>query len=429
MSEGPKVVLIGAASTIFGPTTLRDLLLSPWLDGGHVALVDVAEEGLGRVLRFGRRMCAALERDCAVSATPDRKAALEGADFVVVSVARDRERTWKLDFDVPLRFGVRHVLGENGGPGGLFHGMRNIPLLLDIARDVEALAPNAWLINFTNPMPSLCMALARHSRLRFVGLCHQLRWAGYKIASEVLHIHEEDFRILAAGLNHFTWMLAITHAQTGEDLYPAFREALNRMPPDFEPLSRELYDVFGLFPAGGDGHVGEYIAHAWQYVGTEGYDWDWYHNRVRQVRAEVDAVIGGDEQVTQAWLADVSLERAKQIVEGLWGGDVHAEEAVNVVNGGAISNLPEDAIVEVPAHICRDRILPVQVGPLPPGIAQLCGRQVAVQELVVEAAVHGDRSAALQALVLDPLVPDVSTARRILDALLREHADYLPQFS
>lgn len=428
MSEGPKVVLVGAASTIFGPTTLRDLLLSPQLEGGHIALVDVAEEGLASVLRFGQRLCEALGRQCTVSATPDRRAALEGADFVVVSVARDRERTWKLDFDVPLRMGVRHVLGENGGPGGLFHSLRNIPLLLDIARDVEALAPNAWLINFTNPMPSLCMALARHSRMRFVGLCHQLRWAGYKIVAEVLGVPEDDLRILAAGLNHFTWMLAITHAHTGQDLYPAFREALNRMPPDFEPLSRELYDVFGLFPAAGDGHAGEYIAHAWQYVGTQGYDWDWYHNKVRQMRAEVDAVISGDDQVTQAWLAGPSLERAQQVIGSLSGAGDHAEEAVNVVNGGAISNLPRDAVVEVPAHVCRDRVLPMQVGPLPPGIAQLCGRQVAIQELVVQAAVHGDRSAALQALVLDPLVPDVSTARRILEALLREHAAYLPQF-
>ena len=428
MSHSPKIVLIGAASTIFGPSTLRDLLLSPTVEGGHIALVDVAEEGLARVLTFGQRLRAALGRECVLSATADRRAALKDADFVIVSVAQDRERTWKQDFDIPLRLGVRHVLGENGGPGGLSHSLRNVPLLLEIARDVEALAPRAWLINFTNPMPSLCMALARYSTVRFVGLCHQLRWAGYKIVSEVLRLPEADLQILAAGLNHFTWMLAINHAHTGEDLYPAFREQLGRMPPDFEPLSRELYDVFGLFPAAGDDHVGEYVGHAWQHVGTTGYDWDWYHEKVRQVRAEVDSAIRVDEASLQVWLAGASLERARQVIEGLWGSSEHEEEAVNVVNHGAISNLPEDAIVEVPAQICRGRILPAQVGPLPPGIAQLCGRQVAIQELVVEAAVHGDRSAALQALVLDPVVPDVSTARRLLDALLREHAAYLPQF-
>ncbi len=428
MRQGPKVILIGAASTIFGPATLRDLLLSPSLEGGHIALVDVAEEELDRVLRFGQRMRDALGRQCALSAATDRKAALKDADFVVVSVARDRERTWKLDFDIPLRLGVRHVLGENGGPGGLSHSLRNIPLLLEIARDVEALAPRAWLINFTNPMPSLCMALARHSSLRVVGLCHQLRWAGYKIVSEVLGLPEEAFKILAAGLNHFTWMLAVTHAQTGEDLYPAFRERLSRMPSDFEPLSRELFDVFGLFPAAGDGHVGEYIGHAWQYVGTKGYDWDWYHEKVRQVRAEVESVARGEEAALQAWLERASVERVQQVITGLWMGDDHMEEAVNAVNGGAISNLPMDAVVEVPARICRDRILPMQVGPLPAGIAQLCARQVAIQELAVQAAVHGDYGAALQALALDPVVPDVNTARRVLDALLRAHAEYLPQF-
>jgi len=171
--RSPKIVLIGAASVIFGPTTIRDLLLSPALQGSEIVLVDIAGEGLEPVLHFAERLNEVLGRECRISATADRRQALPGADFVVVSVAVDRERTWKLDFEIPLRHGVRHVLGENGGPGGLSHSLRNIPLLLDIARDIEALAPRAWVINFTNPMSRLCSALARHTRLRFVGLCHQ----------------------------------------------------------------------------------------------------------------------------------------------------------------------------------------------------------------------------------------------------------------
>ena len=286
--KSPKVVLIGAASTIFGPTTLRDLLLSPVLQGSEIALVDIAEQGLESTLRFGERLNAVLGRGCALSATTDRKAALPGADFVVVSVAVDRERTWKLDFEIPLRYGVRHVLGENGGPGGLSHSLRNIPLLLDIAHDIEALAPSAWVINFTNPMSRLCLALARHSRVRFVGLCHQIH-EGYRLVSEALGIHPEEIQLLAAGLNHFTWILAMTHRQTGEDLYPALREKLKQTPAGFDPLSRELLDIFGLFPTGGGQHVGEYIGDAWRHVGTDGYDWGWYHNRMAQVRGDVEA--------------------------------------------------------------------------------------------------------------------------------------------
>lgn len=425
--RGPKIVLIGAASVIFGPTTIRDLLLSPALQGSEIVLVDIAEAGLEPVVRFAERLDEALGRGCRIWATPDRRQALPGADFVVVSVAVDRERTWKLDFEIPLRHGVRHVLGENGGPGGLSHSLRNIPLLLDIARDIEALAPQAWVINFTNPMSRLCLALARHTRLRFVGLCHQIH-EGYRIVSEVLGMRPTDIQLLAAGLNHFTWILSMTDRRTGEDLYPRFCERLQAMPPAFEPLSRELYDIFGLFPAVGDQHAGEYIGDAWRHVGTGGYDWDWYHRKVAQVHGDVEAIVRGDADATRQWLASPSVERAQQVITGLWAGNGGFEEAVNVVNGGAIPNLPDGAIVEVPAYVARDRILPLQVGPLPAGIAELCARQVAIQELVVQAAVHGDRKAALQALALDPVVPDMETARRVLDELLRTHAAYLPQF-
>lgn len=425
--RSPKIVLIGAASVIFGPTTIRDLLLSPTLQGSEIVLVDIAEAALEPVVRFAERLNEALGRECRIWATPDRRQALLGADFVVVSVAVDRERTWKLDFDIPLRHGVRHVLGENGGPGGLSHSLRNIPLLLDIARDIEALAPHAWVINFTNPVSRLCLALARHARLRFVGLCHQIH-EGYRIVSEALDMRLADIHLVAAGLNHFTWILTMTDRRTGEDLYPRFRERLQAMPPAFEPLSRELFDIFGLFPAVGDQHAGEYIGDAWRHVGTGGYDWDWYHRKVAQVHGDVEAIVRGDADATRRWLAGPSVERAQQVITGLWTGSGGFEEAVNVVNGGAIPNLPAGAIVEVPAYVCRDRILPVQVGPLPTGIAELCARQVAIQELVVQAAVHGDRKAALQALALDPVVPDMETARRVLDELLRAHAAYLPQF-
>lgn len=425
--RSPKIVLIGAASVIFGPTTIRDLLLPLALQGGEMVLVDIAEEGLEPVLHFAERLNEALGRDCRIWATTDRRQALPGADFVVVSVAVDRERTWKLDFEIPLRYGVRHVLGENGGPGGLSHSLRNIPLLLDIARDIESLAPQAWVINFTNPMSRLCLALARHTRLRFVGLCHQIH-EGYRIVSEVLGMRADDIRLLAAGLNHFTWILSMTDRRTGDDLYPAFRERLRAMPPRFEPLSRELYDIFGLFPAVGDQHAGEYIGDAWRHVGTDGYDWGWYHRKVAQVRGDVEAVVRGDADTIRRWLAAPSIERAQQVIAGLWTGDGGYEEAVNVVNNGAIPNLPAGAVVEVPAHVMRDRILPLQVGPLPTGIAELCARQVAIHELVLQAAVHGDRAAALQALALDPVVPDMETARRVLDELLRTHAAYLPQF-
>ena len=205
--------------------------------------------------------------------------------FVIVSVAVDRIATWRLDWQIPLKHGVRHVLGENGGPGGLSHAIRNIPILLAIARDVEELAPNALLLNFSNPMSRLCLALHQYTRVQFVGLCHQIG-KGYHLVNEVLNLVqrnegdtdaqfrrrlEERIHLTAAGLNHFTFILDMRDRTTGEDLYPRFRTLVKDMPADFELMSRRLMDTFGLFCATGDGHAGEYVGFASETIPLTGY--------------------------------------------------------------------------------------------------------------------------------------------------------------
>jgi len=422
----PHIVLIGAGSALFGPETLRDILVCEALRGSRVTLVDVHEEHLARVQAFGQALNRAAGAGCELQATTDRRQALPGADFVIVSVAVERERLWKLDWEIPLKHGVRHVLGENGGPGGFSHALRNIPLMLDICRDIEALAPNAWLLNYTNPLSRLCLAVARHTRLKFVGLCHQIG-AGYEIASTILGVPAADLRIRAAGLNHFTWITDLRFAD-GRDAYPAFRERLAASDPAFMPLSRRLHDVYGLYPAVGDRHAGEYIGDAWREVGLDGYEFGMYENWVAGVWESIDAVLAGDEAEVETWLSEISGERGVPIIAALWTGANQYEEAVNVVNGGAIANLPPGAIVEVPVVVGGGDIRPLCVGALPTGIAALCARQVVIQELTVEAAVTGDRRAALQALCLDPVVPDTPTAQAVLDELLTVHAPYLPQW-
>jgi len=179
----------------------------------------------------------------------------------------------------------------------------------------------------------------------------------------------------------------------------------------------------------GDGHAGEYIADAWRYVGTEGYDFDHYEHHMRGRRESVRAVSAGDDEAAKEWLSETSGERAVPIMAALKDDSNQYEDAVNVVNRGAIPNLPDGAIVEVPAIVSASGVQPIQVPALPEGIAALCNRQVAIQELVVEAALTGSREFALQALVLDPVVPDMQTARAVLDELLTVHARYLPQFA
>lgn len=422
-----KIVLIGAGSIIFGPATVRDILLSPALRGSEIVLVDVDEAGLQKVLAYARSLNEMAGAGCRFSATTDRRRALPGADFVVVSVAVERERLWKLDWEIPLKHGIKHVLGENGGPGGLSHALRNIPLILSIARDVEELAPQAWLLNFTNPMSRVCLALARHTRVKAVGLCHQIGY-GYRLAARVLDLPVERLAIRAAGLNHFTWILSLTNRETGEDLYPEFRRRIAQT-PDVEPLSQELDRIFGLFPATGDGHAGEYVGFAWKYMELTGYDWAGYQVRLERVHREVERIGAGDEALGREALSKDSGERAVALMEALSDNLSRHEDALNLVNRGAIYNMPATAVVEVPAHIANRQISGEPVGALPAGIAALCRREHEIQDLVVQAAVQGDRQAALQALVLDPVVPDSTTARAVLDELLRTHAAYLPQFA
>ncbi|MCS6848159.1 MAG: alpha-glucosidase/alpha-galactosidase [Anaerolineae bacterium] len=440
-----KIVIIGVGSVSFGPAILGDLFaFAGDLRGSEIWLVDINAEALDVMARYADKLNAAFGQPFTLRATTERCEALPGAHFVIVSVAVDRLATWKLDWQIPLKHGVRHILGENGGPGGLSHALRNIPLLLDIARDVERLAPRAMLLNFTNPMSRLCMALDRYTRVRFVGLCHQIS-EGYHIVNRTLglvpetgdwwadtHAIQQRIHITAAGLNHFTFILDLRDAQTGEDLYPLLRERLAKMPMDFELMSRRLMDVFGLFCAAGDGHAGEYIGFAAETMALTGYDFHRYEKRGREQWERIRCIANSTDPADLIALkASVRPpgERAVPIINAMLRDLNQYELSANIRNDGCISNLPDDAIVEVPAIVNARGVHGIHVGPLPKGLAAIMRREVEIQELVVEAGVKGDRNAALQALLLDPHIHSYAQATHLLDDLLKAHAKYLPQFA
>jgi alpha-galactosidase len=234
--------------------------------------------------------------------------------------------------------------------------------------------------------------------------------------------------IKAAGINHFTWILDIRERATGRDLYPRLRAEAQRALPDFHPLTRHLFEVYGLMPTGGDMHVGELIGYASEFVGLDGPDFGLLARR----RMDFDRLLGGAVQGQadlSEWLSGHSNERVVDFIAALRGGGNGYELAANIPNRGCIPNLPEDAIVEVPAVVSGDGVYGLHVGPLPDGIAALCAQQIAVQELAVEASVTGDRQKALQALLLDPTVPGFAAASAVLADLLAAHAAHLPQFA
>jgi len=433
-----KIVFIGAGSVCFGPAMIHDALLTPELRGSTLWLVDIDAEALEVMAAYARRLNESLGAGLKIKHTTDRTEALPDAEFVITSIAVRRDELWRLDFQIPLKHGLKQVLGENGGPGGLSHTLRNIPIILDIARDMERLCPDALLLNFTNPESRICLAVSRYTSVRFVGLCHGIGMAQVTIG-KALDLPPEEIDPRAAGLNHFTWILDLRRKGTGEDIYPAFRRAIAeknikvlsvKLGEEGEyrwgvKLCRHLMETFGYFPSPSDDHVGEYLPYAWEYCGLEGYDFDAADRHRAESWEHLRSVAGGESDVLPV---ETSGEFAFPIIASVLTGRNDLILAVNVRNDGLIGNLPDWAVVEVPAIAAPDGIRGVHIGNLPRGIAALCNTQIGVQDLAIEAAVHGSRRLALEALLADPVVDSLTAAEKTLDELLSVHGPYLPQF-
>jgi len=457
-----KIVVVGAGSTIFGLNTLSALLGSERLRGSQLALVDRNADTLALVARLAERLNREWDAEIAITTHTHHAEALEGAEFVVSAIeVPPREELWRSDYEIPLKYGVRQPYAENGGPGGFAHAARNIRPVMEIVRDMERACPNAWFVNYTNPMMRICDAIARYSRIKVVGLCHQIH-AGYGMVGYVLadvlgvEVPEgtisthadpalwprlrqlarqalERVDIKAAGLNHFTWMLDLRDKRNGEDLYPLFAERWASFDPTFEPLTRRVYRAFGWFPIPGDEHLCEYLPWAsdpvtrpWEKYEISLYDWD-LADQLRGVGHDDIAKMGEGKRSIDH-LRDADSEGALEMIENIAGAGNHYHLAVNLPNQGYIPNLPAGAIVEVPGLVSGAGVQGVGVGPLPEPIAELCRREITVVRLCVDAAIHGDRQAALQCLLLDPVVTDLDVAQQILDDYLETYREHLPQF-
>jgi alpha-galactosidase len=457
-----KIVVIGAGSAIFGLNTVSSLMRSQRLRGSHIALVDRNAETLALMARLAERLNRDWDTQMKITTHTHHLDALEDAAFVISAIeVPPREKLWRSDYEITLKYGVRQPYAENGGPGGFAHTARNIGPVLEIAHAMEEACPDAWFLNFTNPMMRICDAIARYSHIKVVGLCHQIL-AGYGMVGYVLadvldievpegtisahadpdiwprlenlaHQAMQRVEIQAAGLNHFTWMLDLRDKRNGEDLYPLFAERWSEFDPNFEPLTRRVYCAFGRFPIPGDEHLCEYlpwlsdpITKPWEKYEVSLYDWE----RMDQLRGSGHAEIAkmGDGRLPIDHLRHVDSEGALELIENIASAGVHYHLAVNLPNQGYITNLPDGAIVEVPGLVSGAGIRGVGLGPLPEGIAELCRRELSVVRLSVDAAVHGDRQTALQCLLLGPVITDLDVAQQILDDYLETYREHLPQF-
>lgn len=456
------ITVIGAGSASFGENTLSALMRSKKLKGSTLRLVDRNPQSLDIVHRLAKRLNIEWDSGLTITAHTHHKDALDGTNFVVSAIeVGPREELWKSDFEIPLKYGVRQPYAENGGPGGFAHAARNVKPVLEIVRDMEQACPDAWFINFTNPMVRICDLVNRHSKIKAVGLCHQI-YAGYgmvgvalakdlgiqipdglegmhadvmqhPLQQQIIHQTVPLVDIRAAGTNHFTWILSIRDRRSGEDLYPLLRKRFFELDETFEPLTHRIFQDFELFPVPGDTHLCEYlpwmsdpITKPWEKFNVRLYDWelmaglrDFSLDRLNEMANGVMTVEG---------LLESDSEGALEMIENVAFAGNHYHLAANLPNQGQISNLPYGATVETPVHVDGAGIHPVHMGTLPKPVAELCRRELMVAQLCVDAAVEGSYEKALQCLLLDPVVTDMKTARTILDDYLKTYREHLLQF-
>ena len=416
-----KIVFIGAGSMSFGLAMFRDVFSSRELTGSTFTLVDIDPEALDRMYAVAVEMNRVSGAGLKIEKTLDRREALPGAGFVVSSICVERCALWKLDFEVPKKFGIRHTLGENGGPGGLFFTMRTLPMVMDIVRDMEELCPNAYFLNFSNPESRIILAIGRYSSIQSVGLCHGV-FMGHADVARIMGLNYEHVDVLGAGLNHFQWLLEVRDARDGSDLYPKLHECDKSFDAKFEPFTRKLFRAFGYYPSCSDDHIGEYLPYGWE-AGEHGYNFQWDEDNRVATKADIAERLAGRKGF-EDWL-NVSGERGVDVISAiLHNKKVVIESGIVYNRGGAIPNLPYDAAVEVPIAVDAGGIKPVSVT-LPTPLARILTPQVMVQQMAVDAAMNGSKEMALQALLMDPVTNSADAAVMLLDELWEYNKPYI----
>jgi alpha-galactosidase len=431
----PKIAFVGAGSAVFTRNLVGDILSHAELrDDVTFALMDIDADRLKTAEVVTGRLIEAHGAGATIEATQDRRAALDGADYVVTSFqVGGYKPSTVIDFELPKRYGLRQTIADTLGVGGIMRGLRTIPVLLDVCRDLEQVSPDALLLNYVNPMAMLCWAAAEASPIRTIGLCHSVQHTAGELAAD-LHQPASELDYLVAGINHVAFFLELTH--DGEDLYPALRGVT---PPDENRVRYELFKHFGYFVTESSEHFAEYAP----WFIKDGRDdllerfnvpLDEYPRRCERQLGEWSALRDELEGGGQIEIGR-SDEYGADIIRACETGEPFAFNG-NVPNrwqdGVLIDNLPADCCVEVPCIANHRGIEPQAVGTLPRQLAALMQTNINVQGLVVEAALTGRREAVDQAAMLDPHTAaelSLDEIHSLVDDLLNAHGDWIPQLN
>lgn len=423
----PKISLIGAGSVVFARRLLQDVACVPELSEATVSLMDVDEQRLDVIGRFAEKLMRDAGTNIRVETTADRRASLEDADYVLTTIRVGDD--YDKDIGIPLKYGVDQSVGDTVGPGGVFKGLRTVPVLLDICADIEELAPNAWLLNYTNPMAIACWAINDMTDVPTVGLCHSVQRTTQDLAAYI-GAPRESVSAWVAGINHLAWFLRFE--RDGEDAYPQLMEAMSD-PETFakDTVRFEVMRQFGYFVTESTRHMSEYTP----YFRTDPAVMEEFKlNQIRQDLARrtqrVDThyeQLRADAVSTEPMTPTRSDEYACRIIEAMETGRPTIINA-NVSNTGLITNLPEGSCVEVPCTVDRLGVHPMAVGDLPPQCASLSRANVAVQEMATLAISDLDRESAFHAIALDPLTAaklSLAEIRQMFDEMWAANGDAL----
>lgn len=439
----PKITFIGAGSLVFTRRLCNDILLAPALADSTISLMDVDPGRLNQAKEIVENIVAQRGGAARVEATTDRRKAVQGADYVVTTFQQGGLDAYKLDLEIPQKYGVEQCVGDTLGPGGVFRSLRTIPVLLDLIADLAEVAPEALLLNYVNPMAANCWAVDAATGWPHIGLCHSVQGTSEMLARWI-GVPYDEINFLCAGINHQAFFLEFCRGK--EDVYPLIWEAIER--PEIkaeEPVRVELMEHFGFFVTESSGHASEYSPYfrksaamvneelvprftdprnSWFDSGRTGGYYRHCIERLDKFQEEFDEIRRKDPG------AERSHEYGSWIIEAVETNNPIRVNG-NVPNTGLITNLPDGCCVEVTCLVDAAGIRPTFVGAIPTQLAALNRTNINVQELIVEAALSGDTDAVHHAVMLDPLTAAVCTLpqiRSMVNEMLQAQARWLPQF-
>ena len=428
-----KITFIGAGSTVFAKNLLGDILSYPELAGSEIALFDIDKQRLETSEVVANKVAAKLKAKPKITTTTNRKKALDGADYAIsmIQVGGYRPGT-VVDFEIPKKYGLRQTIADTLGIGGIMRGLRTIPVLLDMVKDMEQVCPDVTFLQYVNPMVMNCMAISRSSKIKTVGLCHSVQGTAEQLAHDI-NVPIDEINYVCAGINHIAFYTRFE--RNGEDLYPQIRKVLEQnKQPSWNLVRYEIFKRFGYFVTESSEHFSEYVP--------------WFIKRDRpdlidQFNIPIDEYIRRCEEQLAGWHKmrahleagkDISVHRSHEygslIIHSMETGQPRVVYG-NVENKGLIDNLPQGHCVEVPVLVDKSGLQPTKIGALPPQLAAIMQTSCNVQQLTVEAALTGKREHIYHAAAMDPHTAAELSLDQIwslVDDLIAAHGKWLPEY-